>query len=367
MSEVFREEENLEENNVNTQTIKCAGCGSNMIFNPDAQLLECPYCGTKKQFGISVFADENDLISGLNSSKQWERENAVVFSCDNCGAKVVLKQGETALLCPFCGTSHVRETDELAGIKPHALIPFSFGEKKGIEYSIAWAKKRFFAPNKFKKNIKTDNVKGVYMPCFTFDSSTISYYEGRIGKTKTRVVGSGKNRRTETYVVWRNIRGTYLHGYDDLLITAGSKFSQKELDKISPFDTNNGKVYEEEFMLGFMAYHYDVELKDCWEDAKNKIDSDLRERILSQYSYDRVAYLNVSTTHENVKYKYIMLPIYLGNYKYGKKVYNFYVNGSTGKVYGKTPVSFWKVLFTVLGGIGLVALIIFLMHLGGVF
>ncbi len=367
MSSKTNQAEYYEENNATTESVKCSGCGSNMVFNPDAQLLECPYCGTKKQFGVSNFAKECDLYDGLVSSKQWASEDAVVFSCENCGARVVLNQGETAGFCPFCGTSHVRKTEELAGIKPHALIPFAFGEKKGVEYSVAWAKKRFFAPNNFKKNIKTDNVRGVYMPCFTFDSQTISYYEGRIGKLRTRTVGSGKNRRTETYIVWHNIRGTYCHAYDDLLITAGSKFSQKELEKVTPFDTNNGKTYKEEFMLGFMAYHYDTELKECWEYAKNRIDSDLRNRILSQYNYDRVAYLNVSTTHDNVKYKYIMLPIYVGNYKYGKKVYNFFVNGSTGKVYGKTPVSFWKVLFTVLGVSALIGGIIFALHLAGLF
>lgn len=358
---------NGQEENVNTETIKCQGCGSNMVFNPDDQVLECPYCGTKKQFGQTIFAKENDLMNGLYNSPQWTMEDAVVFGCENCGAKVVLKQGESAAFCPFCGTSHVRKTEELAGIKPHAVIPFAFGEKKGIEYSVNWAKKRFFAPNKFKKNIKTDNVKGVYMPCFTFDSQTTSYYEGRIGETRTRVVGSGKNRRTQTYVVWRNIRGTFRNAYDDLLVSAGSKFSQKELEKVSPFGTNQSRVYEEEFLLGFMAYHYDSELSDCWENAKTKIDADLRNRILAQYHHDRVAYLNVSTTHENVKYKYIMLPIYVGNYKYGKKVYNFFVNGSTGKVYGKTPVSFWKVFFTVLGGLGLIGLIIYLLYSGGVF
>ena len=348
-----------------TESVKCEGCGSNMVFDPESQTLRCPHCGNKKSFGSNKIAEENDLRQGLFNSPQWTAEEAVVFSCDNCGAKVVLKQGETAGVCPFCGTSHVRKTEELAGIKPHGLIPFSIVEDKAVELGKTWAKRRFFAPRKFKKNIKTDNVKGVYAPCFTFDSKTISYYEGRIGKTHTRTVGSGKNRRTETYVVWRNISGTFRYDYDDLLVTAGSKFGQRELDKVSPFDTNNGKVYEEEYLLGFMAYHYDNELSDCWENAKKIIDKDLRAEILSQYSHDRVAYLNVSTTHENVTYKYVMLPVYVGNYQFNKKNYNFFVNGSTGKVFGKTPVSPLKVALTVLLGVALIVGIVLLISNGG--
>lgn len=364
MSE-FEEKDFSNQQEIETETVKCDGCGSNMVFNPETQTLSCLHCGSNKSFANGGLASENDLRAGLFNVPEWTSSEVVVFACDNCGAKVVLKQGETATICPFCGTSHVKKTEELAGIKPHALIPFQFAQSKALELSKAWAKKRFYAPRKFKKNIKSENVKGVYTPCFTFDSQTVSYYEGRIGTTHTRTVGSGKNRRTQTYVVWRNIRGTFMHNYDDLLITAGSKFGQKELDKVSPFDTNNSSVYEEEYLLGFMAYHYDNQLQDCWDSAKGRIDRDLRSRILGQYVHDRVAYLNVSTSHENVKYKYVMLPVYIGSYVYNKKNYNFYVNGSNGKVSGKTPVSVIKVLLTILISIAFLVGVFLLASNGG--
>ncbi|MBR2449251.1 MAG: hypothetical protein IKB30_03915 [Clostridia bacterium] len=361
MAEVLRE--NFDGVEAQTETVKCSSCGSNMVFNPETQTLECPHCGTTKSFGNVGMAGELDLRAGLYGGNRWTAEEAVVFGCDNCGAKVVLKQGETAASCPFCGTAHVRKTEELAGVKPNALIPFAFDGKKAIELSKAWAKKRFFAPRKFKKNVDADHVKGVYAPCFTFDSKTTSYYEGRIGQTRTRTVGSGKNRRTQTYTVWRNICGTFDFNYDDLLITAGSKFGQRELNKISPFDTNNSRTYEEEYLLGFMAYHYDSELSDCWSRAKKDIDADLRRRILSQYVHDKVAYLNVSTSHADVTYKYVMLPVYVGNYNFKSKLYNFFVNGSTGKVWGKTPKSPLKITIAAILGVAVVTLLILL--LGG--
>ena len=227
------------------------------------------------------------------------------------------------------------------------MLPFTFDAKKALEYSKAWAKKRFFAPNNFKKNLRAENLKGVYTPCFTFDSRTVSTYVGRIGKTYTRTVGYGKNRRTETYVIWRNIAGTHVDGFNDVLITAGSKLDQPRLNKISPFDTNSSKEYDEKYLLGYMAYHYDSELNDCWSMAKSKMDAVIRRQILSKYFYDRVAYLNVSTVHEAPTYKYVMLPVYVGNFNYAKKPYNFYVNGNTGKVWGKTPKSFWKIFLTI--------------------
>lgn len=327
-----------------------------MVFDPEGQCLSCPHCGTKVQFVKGETAKELDLSSALGKNRQWDREEAVVFSCDNCGAKVVLKSGQTAKVCPFCGTAHVRKTEELAGLKPNGLVPFSFGEEKAVEYSKTWARKRFFAPRKFKKRLSAENVNGVYVPCFTFDSRTTSVYEGRIGTTHTRTVGSGKNRRTETYTVWRNISGTYYDDFNDVLITAGSKLDQQKLDKIRPYDTDSGKVYEENYLLGFMAYQYDEELDGCWDKAKGVMDRELRNRILSQYTHDRVAYLNVSTRHEGVTYKYVMLPVYVGNYNYKKKLFNFYVNGETGKTWGKYPKSVPKILSLVLLGVAIVGL-----------
>lgn len=340
-------EPNAQEN-IEAESIKCSACGSNMVFHPESQTLFCEHCGTKQSFATDLTAEENDIRTAFSAERVWDTESTVVFACDNCNAKVVLQKTETAKSCPFCGTAHVRRIEELAGLKPNGVIPFVLGSETALDLSKRWARKRFFAPRKFKKKLNADNISGVYAPAFTFDSNTTSYYEGRLGQTRTRTIGSGKNRRVQTYTVWYDVRGVFDRYYDDVLITSGSKLSQRELDKISPFDTNDSKVYEEKYMLGFMAYHYDMKIQDCWQSAKNLIDSNIRRGILARYSHDKVAYLNISTSHSNVTYKYVMLPVYVGNFKYKNKAYNFYVNGSTGKVQGKTPKSFWKILFTTL-------------------
>ena len=342
--------ENTPSQEVDTSSVKCPSCGGSMTFNPETQKLYCSHCGNEVDIE-SLEVSEQDLSSVLFNGDKWQDDTISAFSCENCGAKVVLDKSETAKSCPFCGTSHVKKIEELVGLKPNGLLPFSFNDDKALEYSRFWAKRRFFAPRKFKKNLTHDNIKGIYTPCFTFDSETFSQYEGRLGRTKTRTVGSGKNRRTETYVEWFNVAGTYSHKFDDVLLSAGEKIEQKKLDKIAPFDTNNSKKYEEKFLLGYGAYHYDKKIGDCWQSAKKVMDDALTVKILSKYSYDRVAYLNVSTKHTNVTYKYVMLPVYVGNYKYKDKLYNFYVNGCTGKTFGKFPKSVFKIILAVLVGL----------------
>ncbi len=336
-----------------SQVVKCPSCGSNMVFSASKQALFCEHCGTVRSFEKNLNVQEIDIEKGFSESQSWE-EDTKVFACSNCGAKMVLEKNETANDCPFCGTAHVAKTEELSGIKPNAVLPFQFDADTANLSAVKWARKKLFAPRKFKKDFNGGKLKGVYLPFFTFDSNTSSVYVGRIGKRYTRTVGSGNNRRTETYIVWQNIRGNYNFNFDDVTITAGEKFSQKQYDKAKPFTTEKTCVYEDKFLFGYMAYHYERYIKTCWGEAKGMIDRAIERAILSQYNYDVVDYLNVNTTHSNVTFKYLLMPMYMLGYGYKKKIYNIFVNGSTCTVSGKTPVSPWRVSFATFLGLALV-------------
>lgn len=347
-----------------TVTVKCSACGANMEFDPETQMLKCPHCETVTDFEKSAKVREIDILSAFGQAEAWKDESSV-YRCENCGAVVVLNAGETATGCPYCGTAHVVKTTELAGLKPTAVYPFTVTKQTALQKAKEWAKSKFYAPSKFKKNLLAENFRGVYQPCFTFDSQTESVYRARIGNRYTRVVGTGKDRRTETYIVWRTVSGVYSDFFDDVMINADTAYSQRTLDKIMPFDIGSIKVYDSEYMTGFMAKRSDRKIEECWVDAKSVMDGAIRRRILRRYHYDVVDYVNVSTTHSAVTYKYVLLPVYLLSYKYNKRNYSVHVNGNTAKVMGKTPVSPLKVLATVGISLGVILLCGLLMHFCG--
>ena len=352
------------DNKINTVIARCSCCGGGMVFSPKHQALKCGHCDTVVDIKTSCDVMELALRNAFNSSEQWGNEE-VVYRCENCGAEVVTTTMTHATSCPYCNTSHIVKSEELAGLKPNAVYPFKLTDEQAVESAILWAKKKFFAPRKFKKNLRVENVCGVYQPCFTFDSQTVSYYNGRIGKRHTRTVGSGKNRRTETYIVWRNISGTFTRSFDDVMVNTTSTYSQKTLDKLLPFDIDTLVDFEQKLLTGYVAKRHEKDLPTSWNDAKSIMDNVLQREILGQYSYDVVSYLNVDTTHSSVTYKYVMLPVYVLNYTYKNKVYSVYVNGNTGKVTGTTPVSALKVAAVVLLGIAVIGGIAYLMLTNG--
>ena len=346
-------------NEIDTFTAKCENCGGNMVFNPETQELYCSYCGSNKDFAKSKEVSEIAISDALGVVELWEEDNAT-YRCNNCGAVVIMPSTQVSTLCPYCSTSHVVKSIDSCGLKPNAVYPFTITSDHAEQKVKEWTKKRFFAPNKFKKELSAENFQGVYEPAFTYDSKTYSTYHGVIGVRKSRTVGSGKNRRTVSYIDWRTISGTFYYWFDDVVITASDNKSQQLLDKLLPYDISNIKTYDKTYLSGFIAHRTEKTVSEGWEDAKGVIDAKLRNLILSRYHYDVVQYLNVNTSHECVTYKYVLLPTYTFTYPYKNKSYQLYVNGTTGKVVGKTPVSPLKVALVTLLGIAVIALLAYL-------
>lgn len=357
------EEERISESElktVDTYIAKCKNCGATMVFDPETQSVKCPHCESKEEIVKDFTVIENDIRKGFADAEKWNPDEQATYRCENCGAVIVISVDEEASVCPFCQTTHVAKDGAFQSIRPHMVIPFQFNRQKATEYSKRWARKRIFAPRKFKKDINVDKVKGVYEPCFTFDSQTSSVYHGRVGNKRTRVVGSGKNKRTETYIVYRNVSGEFDRFFDDVIIATNQNCNQTELDKLAPFRTDLACVYEKQYLAGFMADGYQKNLDDSWDDAKVVMEERVRQQIISKLHCDVVDYLNVTTSHSKVTFKYLLLPVYSMFFKYKSKRYAVRVNGSTGKVKGKTPLSPFRISIAGVLGAAAVTMLIWL-------
>ncbi|MGN0807631.1 MAG: hypothetical protein ACI4MN_04190 [Candidatus Coproplasma sp.] len=357
-ADLFNAEEDV------TDTLSCPLCGGRLVYSPADRALKCEYCGGKGQIDMSRYGEELNFYDLMNANNNTWANDTHVFKCNNCGAKTVISKSDISKKCPFCGTTNVVQSDELCGIKPNAVLPFLLDKVQACESAVKWAKKRLFSPRKFKKNVYPEEIDGNYIPAFTFDANTSTRYSGRLGRTRTRTKRVNGKTVTETYTEWFNISGTYSMSFDDFLVQASESVSQKNIDKLSPFDTNQSQVYSSDYLMGFTASHYTKSGQQCWEYAKGEMQRLVKSAILSQYQYDREGSFSMNMSCSDITYKYVLLPLYVGHYAYSKKTYNFFVNGRSGKVTGKAPVSPLRVCLAVLLGLvavaGIGALIYFL-------
>lgn len=335
---------------------KCPNCGGETVFDAKSQKTKCLYCGGTFDISSDGVASEQDIDSLLTQATVWK--DADVYSCQTCGARQIISKQDVAQVCPFCGTTHIIKTEELPGLKPQGVVPFKMPIEQVASCAQKWVRKRFFAPRAFKKSATPENIHGVYNPVFTFDTETKSTYEGRLGKTVRTDKGS--------YTKYFHVSGDINVNFDDFLVQASSSITTSTLTKIAPFSTNNAPVFTDKYLRGFKASTYNKDGKKCWEEGKDLMGDKIESKILSRYTYDVKDYLNVKTAFLKQKYKYLLVPVYVGHHTYKGKLYNFYVNGENGKVTGKTPLSPLKVTLAVIFGILFVAGIIFLsMYFGG--
>lgn len=340
--------EELELKQAEAEDYSCPQCGAPVSYNPNTCMLECSYCGFKQKIDGQTSDEEFSFEDAdKNADSSWNADTKVI-KCENCGAENVVANDAISSTCPFCGSNQVIDTSELAGIKPHRIIPFQVSLTDAKATYIKWVKKRFFSPKAVKKQRVKVNVSGVYLPIWTFDTDTFTKYDGYLGEYYTVTVGSGKNRHTVTRTRWFRISGTTQLAFDDIVINAGVQITQSEINRISPFGTNESYLYEKKYLVGFTAEHYHVKLNAAWDNAKTIVAPKIKMKILSKYHYDVVGKIDMKTNYNNIKYKYVLIPVWIGTYRYNNKTYRFLVNGETGKLSGKAPTSALKVTILVL-------------------
>lgn len=334
---------------------KCPSCGGVMDFDPKTGGLLCPYCGHEEQ--IAQKEDEPAKAQELSfdtaeniENCNWGTEKKTVI-CKACGAESVYDALEISSVCPFCGSNQVMEAADQNTMAPGGVVPFQCSDKQAAELFQKWIKRKFFCPKMAKESARAKHFKGVYLPYWTFDAQTDSSYRGEYGITKREKVGDEERTRTD----WYRCSGSHNEFFNDELVCATTNQNRSMLAGIEPFNTEDNKAYKPEYIAGFAAERYAIGFKEGWEIAKQSINrqikSHIENEITSRHHADRVRNLQVSSTFSGLTYKYLLLPVWISSYKYKDKVYSFMVNGQTGKVSGKTPISIPKVILTVLAAI----------------
>jgi Zn finger protein HypA/HybF involved in hydrogenase expression len=329
-----------------TDVIKCPKCGSNMTYNPTKQGLFCEYCEHVVEVKGVMNAVEVDFLTHADSIQKWDKETRT-FHCSNCGANTVFSHNEIATVCPFCSSANVSVLKDEVGIKPTSIVPFKQPKTEIKAIFHKWIKAKIYAPKSIKKDLPDSMINGVYLPFWTYDTNTISKYNGRVGQYYYVTVGSGKNARTERRTRWFNISGHMQKFFDDILVPASKRLEQKVVRKMGDYQTNSSIVYDSRFLAGYSAERYEKTLLEGWDVAKVTIYNTLKNDIIRKHNADVVDYISIFPTYNNTKFKYVLLPIWICSFQYQEKTYHFYVNGFNNRIHGSYPVSTPKILFTI--------------------
>ena len=349
--ELFEEEVNVVKTLKETDK-KCPNCDGVMNFDPATGGMLCEFCGhteAVEQEETIKKASEQDFNKSLKTGNcDWGVAKKTII-CKFCGGEAIYDAMQTSGECAFCGSNQVMEAATEDTLAPNGVVPFKIDKKSCGERFSSWIKGKLFCPNEAKRSARPEAFNGVYLPYWTFDADTDTDYRAEYGIDR-RVRDKDGNTRTVTD--WYGTHGHYSQFINDELVIGTNRHQEYYIRKIEPFDTDSSIEYKPEYVSGFASERYSVDVQSAWSKAKNfimsKLRSAIRSKIKKDHHADDVRGINMNTTYSNITYKYLMLPVWISSFKYNGKVYQFYVNGQTGKVGGKAPISPWKVAIAVL-------------------
>lgn len=300
---------------------QCKNCGGNVVWSPEKHAMECPYCG-----GIDCEAVEGD---------------ASLTVCAACGGEVSINELTSASRCEYCGNSLVFNERVEGNYKPDSIIPFSVSKDMAVTAMESEFRKRIFTPASFLSEKTLKELNGFYVPFFMYDFDAESVFVGT--GTKVRRWRSGNYDYTETS--YYEIRRRMQASYDNIPVDASYSMDDTKMDLMEPYDYSELMGFNPKYLSGFFGEIYN-DTKDKFADRAKKKAVASASTLLHESikSYATVSSTVDETTLRDGKVDYTLFPVWKYTYAYAGKTYDFFINGQSGKVIGKTPVSLSKVI-----------------------
>ena len=193
------------------------------------------------------------------------------------------------------------------------------------------------------------------MPFWTFDAQTKSSYSGERGTdyyVSRTVVRNGKRQTIQQRKTrWRHVSGRVARFFDDILVVASKSLPAKYIDNLAPWDLSRMEPYIPEYLAGYRAEAYSVELEDGYTEARDHMDRVILRDVKFNIGGDRQRVHNISTQVSDVTFKHVLLPVWMAAYKFRGETYRVVINGRTGRVSGERPWSVMKIAMAVFAGL----------------
>lgn len=350
-----------------TLTYHCPSCGAGLSFDPAKGKFCCEYC-------LSEFT-EPELSAWENARKAEEAAAKAAeaaaeadevpdeefcsqmgaYSCASCGAEIMADDNTAADICPYCHNP-ILMTGRLSGqMKPQKVIPFRFDKENAQKRLVAFAKKKRFLPRDFLSPTQLDRICGIYYPFWVTDADVAANMTARATRVHTWRQGDYRYTKTSKFHISRMGE---IH-FEDIVTPAITEEDREMLDGILPYPSDSLEKFSMPYLSGFVAKKRNIEKEAVREAVKARMMGYAKTLLSDTIS----GYTTVTPSEPNLltrvlHWDYTLMPIWLLTYHHKGRSYTFAMNGYTGKVWGRFPVSGKKlaILGTVVGiTVGVVA------------
>ena len=337
---------------------KCPCCGGAITFDSAVQKMKCPYCDS--EFDVQAFLKKDERLNEQapddftweeEAGHQWdsgEEEKMSVFVCKSCAGEIVGDENTAATECPYCGNPVVLSGRLSGTLKPDYVIPFKFDKEAAKAQLKQYVNSKKFAPKSFKTENKLEEIKGLYVPFWLFDSDTDAAVSFEATTVRTWSDSNYDYTETSFFDVFRDGSMKFVN----IPCDGSSKMSDDLMESIEPFNFSEAVDFQTAYLAGYLADKYDVTMEDSIDRANRRVKTSAEQvlRGTVTYPYSSVITKDSSVQIKNGKAKYALYPVWILNTDYKGEKYTFAMNGQTGKFIGNLPVD-GKKLFALFAGL----------------
>ena len=226
-----------------------------------------------------------------------------------------------------------------------------------------WYGIRWWAPNALKSRALTDTVHGIYLPYWTFDAQVHADWTAEAGyhyyETESYTDAQGRRQTRQVQRTrWVPASGSIEHFFDDELVPASKGVDAALLRKIEPFPTTTDlKPYDPGFLSGWAVEQYQIDLIAAAQHSREIMDRKLARSAPPKCPATR----NATSTSTPITAR---RPSSTSSCRSGcsptptaRRSYQVVINGYTGAIAGKHPLSWVKITLAVLAILIVVAVI----------
>jgi ribosomal protein L37AE/L43A len=338
-----------------SQAFMCPKCGGRMSYNVQAGKFKCDFCGytQAEKGGDSTWAADRaeqvlDFVMPTSRGHRWAEAHHRL-SCAQCGAVSLMPPGAKSLQCPYCGSNQMIEAaEDHELIDPQVIAPFKLNAEKAQGSVRDWLGRGFFAPDDLRQAGRYLKLRPAYYSFWTFDGNIEANWNCEVNTSY------GRNAH------WEPRSGIESRFFDDELVPGVKALTAGELDSVEPFKLKELQAFKPEYLAGWPAIVYDRSLSDASLIA--------RERVTRKFRHDLNAQVEPGKEKRNFQisqaqwsamtFKHVLLPLWIGTYRYQGKEFHLLVNGQTGKVGGKKPRDSVKTIMAFLIGAALLGFLV---------
>lgn len=341
----------MEQQQSSAVAYKCPQCNASLSFNPKTQGFDCEFCGghfTQSQLeSIETESIDNlpmgdaqefDNDESTTDTEGFEKDNRL-YLCPGCGAAVIAESELSAsAICHYCHTPIVMSGRLSGEYCPDMIIPFVKTREDALEGFKQWtAKYKAFLAKGFGSPESLAKIQGIYVPYWLADCIT----EGVMVADGYKAVGSVRSgdyiiKTEKKYTVVRN--GTIK--FDRIPADGSKKADDALMESVEPFDYSKLVDFKMAYLAGHNAEKYDVTKEQVYPRINERACAETKNQFdKSVVGYSRKVVQSEKYRVKGIRWKYVMLPIWILSYTYKGRMYYYAMNGETGKFGGTLPMN----------------------------